>query len=298
MVRSNLRFVSPLVFNVSPDEAAGAYEGAKGDLAALPAGEVGRITTNVTGVVATVFGALPAIEALWGDIEKLPHVDLPLLRKLRDYALALHHVDVIVMHAVGGKALIKALTAEAGPLRARLLSSAEVLAIYGLVDAERVASIRSGTGQFDQANDLTALSQLYLAGGDALFAKVPVTRAEVGRAAELGLELLAALGRRRVGSDDEGAPSRYEDDRARAFRLVVRSYDEGRRAVTFLRWREGDADLLVPSLFAGRRRRSRAGDEPSGGGGDEPSDGGGDDEADEGGGGASGEADEGATGTQ
>ncbi|HEU4411530.1 MAG TPA: hypothetical protein VFS43_40165 [Polyangiaceae bacterium] len=271
MVRPYFRFVSPVVFAVSPDEAAGAYERVRPDLDAMPAEAVGRITANVTTAAATVFGALPVIEAMGEDIKGLPHIDHPLLGKLRDYALALYYVGVIVMHAGGGKAAINALMGEAMPLRARLLTSAETLAAYDLVDAQRVASIRAGAGQLDTANDLTALSQLFRSGGDALFSNVPVTRAEIDRAAELGLQLLAALGRRMVGTDGEGLPSRYEDDRARAFRLVVRSYDEGRRAVTFLRWREGDADLLVPSLFAAKRRRSPPKDEPGEG---EPGEGG------------------------
>jgi hypothetical protein len=39
----------------------------------------------------------------------------------------------------------------------------------------------------------------------------------------------------------------------------------GRCAVAYVRWQEGDADLLVPSLFSGKRRRSPAADEPGDG---------------------------------
>jgi hypothetical protein len=261
MVRPNLRLVSSVVFKVPFGETAAAYERVRPDLDALPTEEVGRITANVPSVVATVFGALPAIEALADDIRGLPHIDHARLGKLRDDNLALYHVGVLAMHLPEGKALISTLMAEASPLRARLLLSAEVLAIYGLVDAAHVASIRSGAGQLDTANDLTALARLFRAGGDAIFSKSPATRAEIDRAAVLGLQIIAALGRRKVGSDGERVPSRHEDDRARAFRLVVRAYDEARRAVSFLRWHEGDADQLVPSLFSGKRRRARLDDE-------------------------------------
>ena len=47
-------------------------------------------------------------------------------------------------------------------------------------------------------------------------------------------------------------------DRTRAFVLFVRCYDEIRRAVSFLRWNEGDADTLVPSLYAGRGGRGKS----------------------------------------
>jgi hypothetical protein len=42
--------------------------------------------------------------------------------------------------------------------------------------------------------------------------------------------------------------------------VLVRNYEEVRRIVTYLRWYEGDADAIAPSLFAhraGRRRRAQ-----------------------------------------
>ena len=40
--------------------------------------------------------------------------------------------------------------------------------------------------------------------------------------------------------------------RVRAFTLFVHAYSNARRAVTYLRWHEGDADSIAPSLYAGR----------------------------------------------
>lgn len=41
----------------------------------------------------------------------------------------------------------------------------------------------------------------------------------------------------------------------RAYSLFVRAYDQCRRAVSYLRWEEGDADDEPPSLFANRGPR-------------------------------------------
>jgi hypothetical protein len=268
MVRPKLRLlVSSAAFHVSPTRAAEAYERVRPELDALPFAQVGRIRANPTAAVTTVFGALPALEALEPAIKVLPHVDLSLLAKLPDYALTLYFTNVLAMNTVGGRAQVAALLVEGGPLRERLLSSAESLALYGHVDAAQVATIRSGAGHLDTANDLGALAQLFRDGGDTLRSKTPVTPAEVDRAAELSVLLLVALGQRRVGSDGSGLPSRYEDERARAFRLVVRAYGEARRVLSFLRWHEGDVDALAPSLFAGKRRRSPAGGQPGNEGG-------------------------------
>ena len=45
------------------------------------------------------------------------------------------------------------------------------------------------------------------------------------------------------------------DERQRAFTLLARAYDEARRAVSFIRWHEEDADTFLPSLYAGRGGR-------------------------------------------
>jgi hypothetical protein len=47
------------------------------------------------------------------------------------------------------------------------------------------------------------------------------------------------------------------DLRNRAFTLFTRGYDQMRRAVAFLRWDEGDADKVVPSLYAKHRRSKK-----------------------------------------
>jgi len=48
------------------------------------------------------------------------------------------------------------------------------------------------------------------------------------------------------------------DARNRVFTLLTRRYDQVRRAVVFLRWDEGDADRIVPSLYKKHRGSSIA----------------------------------------
>ena len=46
------------------------------------------------------------------------------------------------------------------------------------------------------------------------------------------------------------------DLRARTFTLLYWAYDHVRKCVGFVRWHEGDADQIAPSLYAGRTRSS------------------------------------------
>jgi hypothetical protein len=42
------------------------------------------------------------------------------------------------------------------------------------------------------------------------------------------------------------------DRRQRAFSLFVKAYDQARRAIQYVRWQQGDADSIAPSLYSGR----------------------------------------------
>src|SRR5688500_269126 len=65
----------------------------------------------------------------------------------------------------------------------------------------------------------------------------------------------------------ESTSSRIENDhRKRAYTLLVRSYNEVRRVISFLRWHDGDAEDIAPSLHtagrAARRSDEEAAEEP------------------------------------
>jgi hypothetical protein len=235
------------------------------EIAAVPDTAIITITTDIPLSVETAFVVADRIESLMPLLSKLPPecFDLPRVRKLRLYAGALLYTHVLTM-APKPESELPALLEEAVGLRRRLLAIAEGLAELGLVSAEHVAAIRSGTGHRDTANDLTALANLYDEGWKRFGERIPITREEVDRAAVLGTRLTAMLGDRRLESD---APERPEDARrirARAYTLFMDVYDSCQQMVTSVRWKHGDADRYVPSLYPRRPRRPVAGqgDEP------------------------------------
>ncbi|HEU4534375.1 MAG TPA: hypothetical protein VFS00_09665 [Polyangiaceae bacterium] len=241
---------------VPPEEAARAFERVRPELAATPAAERGRITVAIPVAVSTALGALPNLAARRDELQRAwPAYDVARADRLRDYAYAALYAHFLAARPAKGSRL-RDLLAEAAPLRERLLLTAEVHARYGDLDAERVASIRRGLGHHDTANDLVELAILFRAARAALAGHTPVTDAEIARALELGTQVLDALGRRRVGTEVVAAPRREEEERIKAFWLFFDVYEDSRRAMAHLRWHEGDADQLAPSLFSGRRRRS------------------------------------------
>ncbi|HEU4407405.1 MAG TPA: hypothetical protein VFS43_19210 [Polyangiaceae bacterium] len=245
-------------------ERAAAYARVEAEIKAVPRESLRPINVHVPSAVALVLGTLPRLLALRDEIlATFPMHPPETIDRLRDYALAAAHAYVRALPRGGGEKRLRALVNEAGPLRERLLVSAEALVIFGLLDATRVAIIRRGTGHLDMAQDLLALAALFREAGPALVAKTPLTPAEVERAAQLGELVLEALGQHQQGTDGEGAPGEAEEHLGKAFELMRRAYDECRRSVNTLRWNEGDADEIAPPLAHSRRRGRRAqADEP------------------------------------
>lgn len=253
--------------------AAPAYARVKPEIDAMSKQGLRRITTSIPEAVSIGLGAAPNIDAKMDELRrKMPEYDHERAGRLRDYAYAAVYAHYQVELAAEDEARLRRLLGEAVPLRDWLLNAAELHAQGGDFDASVVASIRSGGGHLDTANDLGELSMLFDQSRDKLAGRTPVTSAEIRRAAELSGELLDALGRRRVGTDGASTPSQLEEDRIKAFWLYYGVYEESRRAMSHLRWYEGDADQLVPSLFRGHRRRgSSTRGEPDGDGGEVPS---------------------------
>jgi hypothetical protein len=238
-------------------EGAAAFARRRAEIEAVPSGQVRRSNVYVPAAVALVLGKLPKLLSLRDEMRVLPGRPSDALDKLRDYALAAAYAYARALPRDEGQAELHTLLIEAGPLRERLLASAEALVTFGLLDAKTVAKIRRGTGHLDTAQDLMALGALFLEAGPALISKTALTPADVERAAQLGELLIEALGQYQQGTDGSGGPGEAERLLAKAYELFFRAYDQCRRAVIYLRWYDGDADDFAPSLARSRRRGRR-----------------------------------------
>jgi hypothetical protein len=200
--------------------------------------------------VTVALAAAPRIDPLVPAMRELAGFELEHARSLRTYAMAAWYADAVATAPDDGR--FAALLDEGIPLRRSMLVAADALADRGLLSADRVAEIRAGSGHHDTAQDLVALAELFGAHWKAIERKTAITRDEVDRAETLGAELLRALVERR---DNTGSPELHQQ-RARAFTLFARAYDQCRRALAYLRWEHGDADEIAPSIYARRRKRS------------------------------------------
>lgn len=247
MTDVNTHDVGQTIALPQPAEAQQAYLTLEPLLLALPAAEVRRVTVDVPHAVSIALGALPRINALRTEwAERLPRHSLQSLDALKAHAFAAYYAHLMTLPEAHSDVEKKALLDEAKPLRDRLFVSAELLGKLGLVNKRLVDEIRSGRGHVDLAGDLIALAALFTDAWEHIEDKTAVTSDEVERAGSLGAELIVLLSVVPRPKPQVLSPSEL---RARAFTLLWRTYEDCRHAVGYLRFAEGDAEKMTPSLF-------------------------------------------------
>ncbi|MFO0711452.1 MAG: hypothetical protein U0353_16495 [Sandaracinus sp.] len=122
------------------------------------------------------------------------------------------------------------------------------------VDATVLAGLRGSVGFRNQVTDVVQLTAIFRRHWESVRATTPVTIDDLERAETLATKLTQLLGMREQGSLEA---SGVGEMRQRAFSKFVHTYDQLRRAMTFLRWDEGDVDSVIPSLWAGRGGRGK-----------------------------------------
>lgn len=228
-----------------PNAAAEAFTKIEPELAALAAEELAPLPADFGATINVALAAAPRVLAYRDAIaEQLPRHPLALIDKLETYAQAAWYTHLLHSYASNGPEALKALVDEATKLREGLLIAAEALAHRNLLDADAVAHIRKGSGNADTAADLGALAALFKDSWGRVSSKTAVERHEIERAAELGPAVMVAIHAKKHA----GKPVDTEGQRARAFTLLSHAYDAGRHALAYLRWKDGDAESIAPSL--------------------------------------------------
>jgi hypothetical protein len=238
-----------------------AFEASRGAIDAVTDGELVPITLDLPSVTATVLGALPELRALVRELEKLPYTDAALVEKLEPYALALFEAHASYLDSARPVEPVSELVALATEARNLLYPDALALANRGLIGHGALVGYRGTPGYKILAVDVNLLCRAFRRHWDGVDGKTAVSLEEIDRAEMLAERLITAIGERAQSPASASAATRT---RQRAFTLVVKTYDAIRRGVTYLRWSERDADVIAPSLYAGRGGGRRRGDTGAG----------------------------------
>lgn len=255
------------------EPAAAAYESLKDELAAIPATAIMRVNVDVSRAASRALRVAPLIRELVPQMAvHAPTLPLDRVLRLETYALAAWYAHACTW-SVKRLSVTKELAARARPLRAKLLTAAQLFVQAGFLDANKVADIRAGQGRLDIAKDMIALAALLEAAWPQVGTSTIITRDDLTRASVAGSELLNAI----AHGERELAEKRASmgEGCARAYTLLWTAYDVARRAVCFLRWEQGDAHVIAPSLSdnrGGKRKRGRPVDVSVAAGGDAEAD--------------------------
>jgi len=234
--------------------AAHAFGATRLDRDAVVEAELAPINVDVRATVNIVLSSLPRLREFRTLMEKLPGLDLKQHDRLELYALALEHAHALYLVASGPAAPLSHLAQELAKARDLLVADAMVLEKRGLLTG-RSRGLRGHPGQQALASEVLGLAALFRANLARLVGKTAIDVAELSRVEELAERLRRAI---RSREDRKQRVAEATRARQRAFTLVIRSCDQARRALAYLRWYEHDASQIAPSLYGGRGGRGKA----------------------------------------
>ncbi len=217
--------------------------------AAIGEDELLAVNLDVPSAVATAVGSLPKILALREEAAKLPGFDISHFDQLKLVTFAVGHAHAKFLGASAPPETLAALNESGVKLRDTMYLDALALAHRGLINGDRIAEFKANVGYKNLAFDLLGLASLLRENWDKIASRTGVQLAELDTAELLGQQLMDAVGAR------EQAPATVAEvqaQRQRNFTLFARSYDQVRRAISYLRWDSEDAEEICPSLYAGR----------------------------------------------
>jgi hypothetical protein len=231
-----------------------ALERRLAEIQAVEDDDVAHAKVDVHAAVSVVVGALPAIRALREAMGALPGLKAALVDGLEDYAWATSEANGRYEHALAPGEDLGPLLEEAMKMRETFRLDAVSLAHRGFIERERLTAFKGLTGFKNVAFDLMDWALVMRECWPKVQGKSGLTAEEIDAASKLGERLLAAA------SIKEQQPERIAEAarlRQQALTLLLDAYDEVRRALTFLRWQEEDADTIAPSLFFKNGRRGK-----------------------------------------
>lgn len=229
-----------------------AYEALAQEIAAVPAEQVLPAHLDIPTVVGTLLAKLPAIRALRPEIvSELPSFDLAQFDRLENLVLALDHAHGAYLVATQPPLSLEQLGAEGAKLRKVFLGDAMAQEGRGVFGEKRVPQLGLGSGPRDLGDDLLALVNLYRNHWRRLEGRTGISIAELEHAEILAEQLVSA-----ADTGDAARKTREDavEQRERVFALLLRAYDDVRRATLELRTNPEEADGIAPSLDAGGHR--------------------------------------------
>lgn len=208
------------------------------------------LTVNLDAQLAvrTVMATLPRLEMLREEIvSQLPQFDVAQFDRLKTYAEAFAQAHTLFAGASTPSNALAGLVERGMAMRDLLLADVNALTHRGLVDRKRLAELKGGIGYLNVGYDLGVLVGILRERWNDIRTNTGLKASDINDAAQL-FEQITVADAEHAGQSKAAAAA--ADDRQRAFVLLVRAYDQAKRAAAYIRHAQGDADTILPSLWA------------------------------------------------
>lgn len=231
-----------------------AFERQREAIARVPDGDLIPINVDILAAIGTARGAARKVTALLPDIRRvLPGHDPACFESLDDVALACAYATSQHTLAQNPPEVLAEVASNAVRMRDLLVTDAEGLTKRKLIDASALAGVDGSIAYRAIAHDLILLATLLRSVLPTLGQRITSTAAELDEADEIATKLFDHVSLR----EDSQVATEASKTRQRAFTLLVKTYEEVRRALYYVRWHEDDIEQIAPSLYAGRNNRKK-----------------------------------------
>lgn len=220
---------------------------------ALPKEQViTALNVDPMNVVTLVSGCIDRIVALKEQAARLlPHADLSVFDNVESLVLALGYAAARHKAASAPALSLEELSGKLVDLHEVFRGECALAVKRGLLPAQPLRQLRGTKGHRNQAADVLMMVALLRDNWSRIKDRTGLTAEEVDEGEMYADQLLTAIGERAMAP---ATASLTLDLRQRAYTLFMRAYEEIRRIVTYLRWYEGDADLIAPTVYASRKK--------------------------------------------
>ena len=234
---------------------AESFEATLPKMSALEPNQLLQVLVDPVAAVGISRGAMPKILAYREALSKLADFDITNVDQLPVYASAALHANRVFVMASAPPEHFRELIEEAAKARENLLSDVTALANRGIIASTQLGELKGPVGYRNIASDVLALVGFLVSNWDKVASRTAVTTAELERAEAVANQLVGDIG---VRAQSPAVIAACALNRQRSYTVHANAYDETRRGLSYLRWREGDVDKIAPSLFSGRKRKGTA----------------------------------------
>lgn len=238
------------VTTIDEADADEAYERVLPDALAVAPEKLIPINIDLQSAIATGQRVAKRLSSFQKALRTLPGYPMDEVARFPDYLLALSSAQARYDAANAPPQQLPALLDQATRWRDLLCADAKVLIARGHLNAQQLKGVTRVHGYKNLALDLANLSRMFRRAWGKIEGFTAVQLSELAEVDQIVLKLGAAVISRKKAPEQAAEAGEI---RQRVFVLFHNSYDQIRRAIIFLRWHEGDADTIVPSLYAGRR---------------------------------------------